>query len=167
MNFEKLAYTVKNKLYRFSLRITGNVAEAEDVVQEVLMKVWAQRDDMATVKNHEAWCMTLTKNLSLDKLRSKHHRTQNVENALPLMDLKLSPYAEIETSDAIERVKQLMNVLPEKQKQVMHLRDIEGLSYDEIAEALEMPMPQVKVYLHRARSFVREKMIADEQFGLD
>ena len=58
MNFEKLANTVKNKLYRFSLRITGNVAEAEDVVQEVLMKVWAQRDDMATVKNHEAWCMT-------------------------------------------------------------------------------------------------------------
>ena len=166
MNFEQLTYHIKDKLYRFSLRITGNAPEAEDVVQEVFIKVWEKRDDMADVKNPEAWCMTLTKNLSLDKLRSKHHRTKEISEALALTDSKPTPYGALETNDMLDSIRNLMNLLPEKQKWVMHLRDIEGLSYEEIAENLTMPMPQVKVYLHRARQAIREKILESENFKL-
>jgi RNA polymerase sigma factor (sigma-70 family) len=158
MNFEQLTYQIKDKLYRFSLRITGNAPEAQDVVQEVFIKIWEKRDDMADIKNTEAWCMTLTKNLSLDKLRLKHNKSKNIEEAHTLSDSKPTPYTETETNDMVEKVRKLMNQLPEKQKMVMHLRDIEGLSYEEIAENLEMPMPQVKVNLFRARNSIREKI---------
>lgn len=166
MNFEKLAISVKDKLYRFALRMTGDVAEAEDVVQEVFIKVWNKRDDMQEVLNHEAYCMTLTRNLSLDKLRSKHRRTSEIGEALQLTDSHSTPYDEAEKSDAIESIRKWMQDLPEKQRLTMHLRDIEGMTYDEISTTLEMSLAQVKVNLHRARQFIREKMLASESFGL-
>jgi RNA polymerase sigma factor (sigma-70 family) len=159
MNFEELTYRMKDKLLRFSGRIMGNMPEAEDVVQEVFLKIWEKRDTMQDVNNPDAYCMTLTKNLSLDKLRSKHRRTEDIDNAVSITHSELTPYAAVETQDTIGKIRQYMNALPEKQKWVMHLRDIEGMSYDEIAAQLDMPMPQVKVYLHRARNAVREKML--------
>jgi RNA polymerase sigma factor (sigma-70 family) len=159
MNFEELTYRMKDKLLRFSGRIMGNIPEAEDVVQEVFLKIWEKRDTMQDVLNPDAYCMTLTKNLSLDKLRSKHRRTEDIDNAISVTHSELTPYAAIETQDTIGKIREYMNALPEKQKLVMHLRDIEGMSYDEIAVQLDMPMPQVKVYLHRARNTVREKMM--------
>ena len=167
MNFEQLAIRIKDKLYRFALRMTGDVAEAEDVVQEVFIKVWNKRDDMQEVLNHEAYCMTLTRNLSLDKLRSKHRKTTEIVEALQLIDSYSTPYDATETNDAIGRIKKWMQDLPEKQRLTMHLRDIEGMTYDEISAALEMPMSQVKVNLHRARQFIREKMLAAESFKLE
>ncbi len=166
MNFEKLTYSIKDKLYRFSLRITGSEVEAEDVVQEVFIKVWDKREQMNEVLNPEAWCMTLTKNLSLDKIKSKHRQTTEISEAVYLTDSKSTPYHAFEKNDTISRIKNLMNELPEKQKMVMHLRDIEGMTYDEIAANLEIPLPQVKVYLHRARTFVREKMLEADRFGI-
>ena len=167
MNFEKLAISIKDKLYRFALRMTGDMAEAEDVVQEVFIKVWNKRDDMQEVLNHEAYCMTLTRNLSLDKLRSKHRKTAEIGEALQLTDSYSTPYDVTETNDVIGRIRKWMQDLPEKQRLTMHLRDIEGLTYDEISTALEMPMTQVKVNLHRARQFIREKMLAAESFKLE
>lgn len=165
MNFEQLTYSIKDKLFRFSLRITGNQMEAEDVVQEVFIKVWDKRQEMSAVQNPEAYCMTLTKNLSLDKIRSKHRQTIEIGEAVYITDSKSTPYQSIEKADMMGRIKQMMVELPEKQKMVMHLRDIEGMSYDEIAVQLEMPLAQVKVYLHRARNCIREKMMAAEKFG--
>ncbi len=167
MNFEKLAISIKDKLYRFALRMTGDVAEAEDVVQEVFIKVWNKRDDMQDVLNHEAYCMTLTRNLALDKLRSKHRKTTEIGEALQINDSYSTPYDSAETNDMIGRIRKWMHQLPEKQRLTMHLRDMEGMTYDEISTALEMPMTQVKVNLHRARQFIREKMLAAESFKLE
>ncbi|MBL7817669.1 MAG: sigma-70 family RNA polymerase sigma factor [Saprospiraceae bacterium] len=166
MNFEKLATNVKDKLYRFALRITGDVAEAEDVVQEVFIKVWNKRDDMQEVNNPEAYCMTLTRNLSLDKIKSKHRQTAEIGEALQLTDSESTPYTTLEKNDALTQIRKWMQELPEKQRLTMHLRDIEGMAYDEIAESLDISMAQVKVNLHRARQFIREKMLATERFGI-
>ena len=162
MNFEKLAYNVKDKLYRFALRITGDSVEAQDVVQEVFIKVWNRRDDMAEVQNQEAYCMTLTRNLSLDKIKSKHRKTAEIGDALQISDLNSTPYEVTEKNDALNRIRKWMNELPEKQRLTMHLRDIEGMPYDEIADSLEITLAQVKVNLHRARQFIREKMLESE-----
>jgi RNA polymerase sigma factor (sigma-70 family) len=163
MNFEKLTYHIKDKLFRFALRITGNKPEAEDVVQEVFLKIWDKREEMSTVLNQEAWCMTLTKNLAFDKIKSKHRKTDDIEEAYNLQDSKTNVYKVVETNDTMAIIKKIMSQLPDNQRLVMHLRDIEDMTYEEIAASLEMPMTQVKVNLHRARQKVREQLLNLEQ----
>jgi RNA polymerase sigma factor (sigma-70 family) len=162
MNFEELTKGVKNKLYRFALRITGDNAEAEDVVQEVFIKTWQRLEELPNIQNAEAWCMTLTKNLSLDKLRSKHRRTEEIGEVLQLTDYNSTPYETLAGNDMISRIRDWMKELPEKQRLVMHLRDIEDKTYEEISIILDMPMPQVKVNLHRARTAIRERILETE-----
>jgi RNA polymerase sigma factor (sigma-70 family) len=158
MIFEELTKGVKNKLYRFALRITGDNAEAEDVVQEVFIKAWQRLNDLPNIQNAEAWCMTVTKNLALDRLRSKHRKTEEIGEILQLTDCNSTPYE----TDMVQKIRNWMKDLPEKQQLVMHLRDIEDKTYDEIATILEMPMPQVKVNLHRARTAIRERILETE-----
>ncbi len=161
--FHEQVFPIRHKLYRFALRITGSVHEAEDVVQEVLEKVWKTAPEQSeTVQNWEAWCMTLTRNRSLDKTRSQTlRRTAPLEGVSERSGDMATPAQSTEQNDLIARVKLMMQQLPEKQRLVMHLRDIEELSYDEIAESLNISLDQVKVNLHRARKTVREKMIQE------
>ncbi len=166
-DFTHLILPIKNKLFRFSLRIVGNVAEAEDVVQEVFIKVWNKRNDLANYSNVEAWCMTLTKNLSIDKLRSKHRRADSIKDGFDIPTAKSdTPYHQTAYNDTFDRVQKLLNNLPEKQRMVMQLRDIEGLTYQEIADALDISLQQVKVNLFRARQQIRVQLVNTESYGL-
>ena len=157
--FNRDILPIKDKLYRFALRITGSGFEAEDVVQEVMIKLWKKRADLSQYANTEAWCMRMTKNLSIDKLRSKHRRTEDIAATYDLAGGDESPHELAEQQDTIAHIQQLMNSLPTKQKMVMQLRDIEDMSYQEIAEALDIPMNQVKVNLFRARKAIRTKLL--------
>lgn len=162
--FHQHVYPIRHKLYRFALRITGNPHEAEDVVQEVMERVWKSPEaQAAAVQNWEAWCMTLTRNRSIDKSRGQTQR-----RALPIDHLSAhsaaepTPAQETESRDMTARVRRLMQELPEKQRLVMHLRDIEELSYEEIGETLDISLDQVRVNLHRARKTIREKLLKTE-----
>ncbi len=152
-------WKMRDKLFRFSLKILDSRIEAEDVVQEVYFKVLNKQSDVEEVINPEAWCMTLTKNLSLDKLKSKHRRVNNISEAVPLSDTLDSPLKRAEILDTVEHVKRLIKNLPEKQRAVIHLRDVEQMSYEEIVDILHIPLTQVKINLHRARSSIRAQMI--------
>jgi RNA polymerase sigma factor (sigma-70 family) len=159
--FHEQVFPIRHKLYRFALRITGNTHEAEDVVQEVLEKVWkTEHDQSEKVQNWEAWCMTLTRNRSLDKTRSQgNKRTDDLDGFTGISSDALSPAHQAEQKDMINYVKKYMQELPEKQRIVMHLRDIEELSYDEISAVTGISMDQVKVTLHRARKTVRTRLL--------
>ena len=159
--FHQHVFPIRHKLYRFALRITGSVQDAEDVVQEVLERVWKTPGERSeNIQNWEAWCMTLTRNRSLDKARSlTQRRTQPINPEIERRHDADDPARTLELQDLTSQIRRFMAELPEKQRLVMHLRDIEELSYDEIAEVLEISMDQVKVNLHRARKAVRQQML--------
>ena len=165
-NFKKQILPIKQKLFRFSLRIVGNSTEAEDVVQEVFIKMWKKREEWEQYHNIEAWCMKLTKNLSIDKLRSKHQKVTALADGMDFVAPTASPARQAELQDSVTQVKSLMNQLPEKQRLVMSLRDLEGQSYQEIAEHLELSLSQVKVSLHRARKSIKSQLINIDSYGI-
>ncbi|MEM6632879.1 MAG: RNA polymerase sigma factor [Bacteroidota bacterium] len=165
-DFQQRVLPVRDKLYRFALRMLGSVEEAEDVVQEVLIKVWSKGQGMQEYLNMEAWCMRLTRNLSLDRLRTRKVQvgTSEAENAWDFREV--CPDHLLEIKEKMNEVHRIIESLPDKQKMVIQLRDIEGYSYQEIAEMLEIPMNQVKVNLHRARTKIKDQLLAREHYGL-
>jgi RNA polymerase sigma factor (sigma-70 family) len=165
--FQNRVLPAKNKLYRFALRFLNNEEEAKDVVQEVFIRVWNGREQMTEVQNWEAWCMKITRNLSLDRIRSISRKSaQPLEKAFNIHHHELTPYETTELQESMQSISNLIAALPEKQRQVIHLRDVEGYSYNEICEILEIDMNQVKVSLFRARNAVREKLMKINAYGL-
>jgi len=166
--FKTRVLPVKNKLYRFAYRLLGDESEAQDVVQEVLIKVWGQRDRMDELENMEAWCMRITRNLSYDKLKSKTRKyTEPLAEGFDVGATgERSPEERTEQKDMMRMIRSLMERLPDKQRHVMQLRDIEGYSYKEIGEILELDMAQVKVNLFRARKKIRESLVNATEYGL-
>ncbi|MDH3697568.1 MAG: sigma-70 family RNA polymerase sigma factor [Flavobacteriaceae bacterium] len=155
----------KDKLYRLAKRLLVSREEAEDATQEVLLKLWNKNSDMGEYRNIEAFAMTMTKNFCLDKLKSKH-----------ASNLKLvhSNYAEaggglqqqVEALDSLSWVERIMEELPEQQKLVMQLRDVEEYDFEEIATLLNMKPNTVRVSLSRARKAVREKLLEKHNYGI-
>jgi RNA polymerase sigma factor (sigma-70 family) len=165
--FQNRILPAKNKLFRFALRFLGNEEEAKDVVQEVFIRVWNGREQMDQIQNWEAWCMRITRNLSLDRIRSlTRKQTEPISQSFDLHHDALSPHEAAEIKESMHRVSELIASLPEKQRQIIHLRDVEGYSYNEICEVMELDMNQVKVNLFRARNAVREKLIKINAYGL-
>jgi RNA polymerase sigma-70 factor (ECF subfamily) len=165
--FQNRVLPVKNKLFRFANRFLNNEEEAKDVVQEVFIRVWNGREQMDEVQNWEAWCMRITRNLSLDRIRSMTRKqTQPIESSFDVHHDALTPHESTEARESMRRITQLIAGLPEKQRQIIHLRDVEGYSYNEICDILELDINQVKVNLFRARNAVREKLTKINDYGL-
>lgn len=165
--FQNRVLPAKNKLFRFALRMLGNDEEARDVIQEVFIRVWNGRENWGDIQNMEAWCMRITKNLSLDRLRSIQRKgTYPVAEGFDVQHADATPDVKTELGESMQHVSQLIAALPEKQRQIIHLRDVEGYTYSEISEMLELDMNQVKVNLFRARNAVREKLMKINAYGL-
>lgn len=159
ISFQSDILPLKNELYRMALRITMNAADAEDVVQETMMKVWNRRDQWNQIDSIEAFCLTICRNLSLDKVRRMDNQTQSLDAAYDPKDhgVASNPEEQAIQSDRIRLVRQMISQLPEKQRSCMQLRDMEGKSYKDIATILNITEEQVKVNIFRARQTIREK----------
>jgi len=168
MNADEFKISVlplKHKIYRFSLRMLGKIEEAEDSVQEVMLRLWNNREDLGKYKSIEAFAMVVTRNFCLDRLKSKnyHHASLNVLKENPVEG---NPYTHVERLDTIEQVHRIIGQLPEQQKSVIHLRDIEGLEFEEIAIIMNMNLNAVRVNLSRARKHVRDTIIKMHNYEL-
>jgi len=148
---------LKNKLYRLAKRLLENVQEAEDVVQEVFLRLWARRDRLDELKSIEAFAMTITKNLSLDKLKSKGYRSDELTERNEQV-MNTTPYKSLELNDSYKKVLTIIDALPEQQKLIIHMRDIEDYDYDEIADIMKLSVNTIRVNLSRARKKVRETL---------
>lgn len=156
---------VKNKMYRLALRLLISKEAAEDATQEVIFKLWARKDKLKDYTNVEAFAMRTTKNYCLDELKAKKNNNlrivhQNYENK------SHSLQKELELKDELNWVEKIVNELPEQQKIVFQLRDIEQLEFEEIVEITKMKSTAVRVALSRARKKIRERLTNEHNYGL-
>jgi len=157
--FSKMLSPYKDKMFRYAYNIVGSRFAAEDVVQEAMIKIWKKREQFDEIENKEAWCVTVTRNVAIDKVRArKKKRASDIDEYHHISDRGPSPDVQLEQKDALERVAVILDSLPPQQKEIVTLRDIEGYTYQEIADILEVSVDQVKVNLHRARKNLREKL---------
>ena len=155
--FKQLLLPLYPRLQRVALRMLGNVEDAEDMVQEVYMKLWGKREELPDVQNMEAYCLALTKNMCIDRLRLAEVDRVDVDD-VPLSLAAADDVASLlERQDAVEQVKLIIETLPEKQQQVITLRDIRDCTFEEIEEQTGLTAVNVRALLSRARKTIRER----------
>lgn len=167
ISFREDILPLKNVLYRLALRITMNREEAEDVVQDTMLKVWNKRESWTGIDSIEAYCLAVCRNMAIDKTR-KHGNDrllpEHGEDAAE--DQAQTPYERMMLKDRMILVRRIVDTLPEKQRSCLQLRDFEGKSYREIAQVLDISEEQVKVNIFRARQTVKQKYKAIDRYGL-
>lgn len=161
-SFTTLVDNVRDRLYRLALRMTGDGGEAEDVVQEVLISGWKQREDIVQLDNPPAWLLRMTHNRAIDRLRSRKARSRYEGDAAVPDHHAQTPLQLVESRDTLDHIHRQMTRLSPEQRSVLQLREIEGLSYREIAEATGLNIDQVKVYLHRGRRQLRQLLLQEK-----
>ena len=154
--FKQHVLPLKDKLFRFALHLLQNVQEAEDAVQDVMAGIWMKRAEWPQWNSIPAYCMTATRNNCLDRLRRRRISQVQAEAAIQLKTPDGDPYEQVTNKETITRIRQCMDALPPHQQQVVRLREMEGFSYNEIAQVLDMTLDQVKINLHRGRNAIKK-----------
>ena len=164
--FKTKVLPVKDRLYRIALHMLKSVEEAEDTLQDAMVKLWNKRQQLQEYKSVEALAVTITKNLCLDKLKTKKHKNQLDIQQMELDSGFKTPYKEVELSNSLKVMHEVFDTLPTQQKMLITLRDIEGFSYEEIAEQTGLEVNNIRVRLSRARKKVREMYLKIEDYEL-
>lgn len=167
VSFRNDILPMKNTLYRLALRITCNSEEAEDIVQDTLVKVWNRRERWDEIESIEAFCMTICRNLSLDKIKKmgNHHDSLD-DNHQDRPSAISNPYEDMNQKDRIRLVREIVDSLPERQRSCIQLRDFEGKSYKEVAEIMEITEDQVKINIFRGRQTIKQRFKELDDYGL-
>lgn len=156
ISFRTTVLPLSDRLFRLALRITMNKAEAEDVVQDTLLRVWECRGQWEQIGSLEAFAIATCRNRALDISKRAGRNARSLDEIDGGQRSTANAQSELEAREEISLIRRLMDDLPELQRTIMLLRDIEGQSYQEIAQALSISETQVKVYLHRARTKIRD-----------
>jgi len=159
MDIETFKITVlplREKLLNISRRITEDGVDAEDIVQEALLKLWLIRDKLDRYLSVEALAIQVTKNLSIDHMRTRHAGGPPLET-LSFDSGGCSPDEQLEQEDAVACIRTLINRLPLVQQAIIRMKDIEGYELQEIADITGTQVEAVRVNLSRARKKVREQ----------
>jgi RNA polymerase sigma-70 factor (ECF subfamily) len=158
ISFRNDVLPLKDMLYRLALRITLRHEDAEDIVQDTLIKVWNKREDWNDLESIEAFSLTVCRNLALDRVKRKDRQNESLDDIhLDHTANSVNPYEQMLQKDRLELVKRIVNALPEKQRTCMQLRDFEGKSYKEISVVMGISEDQVKINIFRARQAVKQK----------
>ncbi len=163
--FIQIINPFKDKVFRLAKRLLVSTEEAEDATQEVLVKLWNKNNSLSELKSIEAMAMTMTKNYCLDQLKSKRASNLSiVHNNFVSNDASLQQ--KIEDVDSLNWVEKIINNLPEQQKTIIQMRDIEQYEFEEIARIMEMNETAVRVALSRARKTIKETMTKTYNYGI-
>ena len=164
-DFLKTVMPFKDKVFRLAKRLLVSTEEAEDATQELYFKLWKNKNKLNDYNSVEAFAMTMTKNYCFDRLKSKQASNLKLvhsnyqENGTPLQK-------QVELNDSVSLVHKLIENLPEQQKIIIQLRDIEEYEFEEIAEMLQINPTAVRVSLSRARKTIREQLTKQHNYGI-
>jgi RNA polymerase sigma-70 factor (ECF subfamily) len=164
-DFVKLIMPFKDKLFRLAKRLLVSTEEAEDATQEVILKLWNNKENLDSYKNIEAFSMTMIKNYCLDQLKAK--RSGNLKLVHDnYIDREPSLERQLETKDSMDWVEKAINELPEQQKLIIQMRDIEEFEFEEIAKIMNMNETAIRVALSRGRKTIRAFMLKTNNYGI-
>jgi RNA polymerase sigma-70 factor (ECF subfamily) len=164
-DFIKIVSPFQDKVFRLAKRLLISTEEAEDATQEVLVKLWNKNDDIGNYNSLEAFAMTMTKNYCLDQLKSK--RAGNLKLVHDnYTDREPSLLKKLEDKDSLDWVEKVINQLPEQQRMIIQMRDVEQYEFEEIAKILDMNETAIRVALSRARKTIRAFMLKTHDYGI-
>ena len=154
--FHKEYLSLSDTLYRIAFYMLESQAEAEDAVQEVYLKLWDTRDVLDGIRSPKAYSITLLKNLCLDRIRRASRLT--FPEQLPERGKEPLQDDEMDARQRLDKVLEAVKALPDRQREILILRTVEGLSYEEIAQRTGMNYLTLRVLLSRARSTIKSKI---------
>ncbi|HHT33889.1 MAG: sigma-70 family RNA polymerase sigma factor [Proteiniphilum sp.] len=164
-SFHTLILPLREKLFRHAFSIVRNRAEAEDILQDLLLKLWSRREEWNEIENPEAYCYRAIRNMSLDRLAVAANRRTGIvnpeEQGRSFIDHE-SPHSRMVRKEQHALIAQCIAQLPERQQTVFRLREVDEMSYQQIAATLEISEDLVKVSLFRARKKMQELLIEQE-----
>ncbi|WP_242132003.1 RNA polymerase sigma factor [Aestuariivivens marinum] len=163
--FLNIVMPFKDKVFRLAKRLLISTEEAEDATQEILLKLWNNKTKIEGYKNVEAFSMTMTKNFCLDKLKSKQAQNLKIVHS-NYEDKQTALQKQVELNDSVNWVGKIIEELPEQQRLIIQLRDIEEYDFDEIADMLGINNTAVRVNLSRARKTIRERLTNTHNYGI-
>lgn len=151
-------------MYRYALSIVREPETARDVVQDCLTKIWSIRKDLDKVEKVNAWAFRIVRNRCIEVIRRNRYadldeKVVNMRHSEPVEN-------QVITNDFMTLMKQILKGLPAKQQEVFHLREVEDMSYQDIAETCGLTESDVKVNIHRARKKVKEAMQKIDAYGI-
>ncbi|PZD79477.1 RNA polymerase sigma factor [Mesonia sp. K7] len=156
---------IENKIYRLSLRFLVSKDAAEDATQDIILKLWKNKNKLSTYDSPEAFAMTMTKNHCIDELKRKRNNNLRIVHNNYEDDKKSSLQKQIEVRDEFELVKRAIKNLNEQEQLIIQLRDIEELEYDEIEKISGLKPVNIRVILSRARKKLRQELIKKHNYG--
>jgi len=163
--FVQLIAPFKDKVFRLAKRLLISTEEAEDASQEILVKLWSNNEVLDGYNSVEALAMTMTKNYCLDQLKSKRDGNLKIVHT-NYTDREPSVLQKVEDSDSLIWVEKIINELPEQQRLIIQLRDIEQYEFEEIAKIVDMNETAIRVALSRGRKTIREFMLKTHNYGI-
>ena len=145
-------------LLRMATHYTEDTDEAEDVVQETLLKLWFLRDRLSQYRNVEALALVITKHLCINRKRGKHLVTVSLEEGLTIIG-EQSPERRLMDEERMQELLELIATLPDLQQSILKMKHIEGFEVEEIARLTGSTVIAVRTNLSRARKKVREQFM--------
>lgn len=158
-NYKQIVAELRPMLLQLAQRITGNQQDAQDAVQDVCLQLWHRRNDVAHGTNVEAYCVQMTKNRCIDKLRARHPE-ETVEHLSQSFDSASQPDKALEEKDNYVLLRKIIATLPPLQQQILKLKDIDELDTPEIVEITGLAPEAIRNNLSRARKRIRELFLA-------
>jgi RNA polymerase sigma-70 factor, ECF subfamily len=160
--FQKQVIPMGDKLYRVAFRLLGNSETARDVLQESFLKLWEKRHELSDIISIDAFACTVLKNKCLDKLRQQ----REMVDIDILKSMGNNPEATFDYHEGVAEIRKLIQMLPEKQKLIIQMRDIECCSFEEIALLADTSVNNVRVQLCIARKWIKEEIIKVYNYGI-
>ncbi|MDR2498203.1 MAG: RNA polymerase sigma factor [Tannerellaceae bacterium] len=147
------------RLYRLAFSLVENSSDAEDVLQEVYLKLWSKRKELSAIINVEAYCVTLVRNTSIDRLRNARPGLLAKQEDVADEASASSPETTAIRREELALVKQLIDRLPDNQRKVLRLYGLKEYSLREIEQITGLSSINVRVLLSRARKIIREQFL--------